>query len=191
MEERILKKGIKESFPYVKPSSLKVLDVATGTGRTLKQLRSSLPDTELTGIDLSSSYLKQASKYLNNGEHELVQLIQGNAEKMPFLNDSFHAITCVFLFHELPNQARQNVIAECARILKPNGILVIADSIQMTDSAKFTQVLENFHRIFHEPYYRDYIRDDIDRRLEDEGFTSIVSDSYFMTRVWSAKKSSQ
>ncbi len=183
-----LKNGILNSFPGVDDSNLKIFDIATGTGRTLQQIRSAFQNSELTGLDLSTSYLKQASKYLNNSENELVQLIKGNAEKVPILDNSFHAITCVFLFHELPGQARENVIKECYRLLKPNGVLILADSIQLNDSPKFSLVLENFHRIFHEPYYKNYIRDDIDLRLSNNGFASINSNSYFMTKVWSAIK---
>ena len=72
--------------------------------------------------------------------------------------------------------------------MKPNGILIIADSIQFNDSPNFIEVLENFHKIFHEPYYKDYIRDDINKKLQEAGFNSIKSESFFMTKVWSAKK---
>ena len=184
-----LKTGINKYFPEINDSSLKILDLATGTGRTLQQLRSAFPKSELTGLDLSASYLKQASKYLNNSNNELVQLINGNAEKVPLLDQSFHAITCVFLIHELPGEARDNVIKECFRLLKPNGVLILADSLQLRDSPEFSPVLENFHRIFHEPYYKNYIKDDIDLRLTQNGFKYVKSNSFFMTKVWSAIKS--
>ena len=48
--------------------------------------------------------------------------------------------------------------------------------------------MENFRRVFHEPYYRDYIGDDIDKRLTAAGFEGITAESHFMTRVWSARK---
>jgi hypothetical protein len=50
--------------------------------------------------------------------------------------------------------------------------------------------MENFRRVFHEPYYRDYIGDDIDARLAGVGFEAIRAESHFMTRVWSARKPS-
>ena len=167
---------------------IKVLDVATGTGRTLQQIQSALPEVELFGLDLSGSYLKQASKYLSSRSGDLVQLTKGNAEKMPYSSSSFQALTCVFLFHELPRDARQNVLNECFRLLEPGGTLILADSIQIEDSPKFTPIMENFHKIFHEPYYRDYIIDDINLRLEESGFSSISSESHFMTKVWKAHK---
>jgi hypothetical protein len=48
--------------------------------------------------------------------------------------------------------------------------------------------MDNFRRVFHEPYYRDYISDDIDARLGAAGFTGIRAESHLMTRVWSATK---
>ncbi len=107
---------------------------------------------------------------------------------MPYASASFQALTCVFLFHELPRDARQNVLNECFRLLEPGGTLVLADSIQIEDSPKFTPIMENFHKIFHEPYYRDYIVDDINLRLEESGFSSVTSESHFMTKVWKANK---
>ena len=58
----------------------------------------------------------------------------------------------------------------------------------MADSAKFAPVMENFRRVFHEPYYRDYISDDIDTRLSVAEFEGITAETHFMTRVWSARK---
>ena len=48
--------------------------------------------------------------------------------------------------------------------------------------------LEDFHKVFHEPFYHDYINDDIDSKLIEAGFQSITAESYFMTRVWTAHK---
>ena len=182
-----LKKGL-QVFNNKNNSQLRILDVATGTGRTLKQIRGSLPKVQLFGNDLSGAYLKQASKYLSKGEGEIVQLSKENAERTSFMANNMHGITCVYLLHELPRETRQNVINECFRILEPGGIFVLADSIQLSDSPKFKLVMENFHKVFHEPYYRDYIIDDIDKRLADAGFINVSAKSYFMTRVWAAKK---
>jgi len=182
-----LKRGLRR-FSHRPKESLKVLDVATGTGRTLKQIRSALSEVELLGIDLSGSYLRQASRNLNSRNKEFAQLIRCNAEEMPFTNESMQALTCVFLLHELPREARENVLKECWRVLEPGGIIVLADSIQMADSPQFSTIMEDFQKVFHEPYYYDYINDDIEARLIRCGFQSITAESYFMTRVWAANK---
>ena len=182
-----LKKGLMK-FANRDESSLRILDIATGTGRTIKQIRSAFPETELLGLDLSDAYLKQASKTLNLNDQKFSQLIRGNAEELPFLSESLQGITCVFLFHELPPKARQNVINESFRVLEPGGIFVLADSIQIKDSPQFKAVMEDFYNVFHEPYYKDYINDDINQRLINSGFIDLSAESHFMTRVWTAYK---
>ena len=182
-----LLRGLK-AFVGRPASRIRVLDLATGTGRTLRQIRGALPKAQLVGLDLSSAYLRQANKWLSQLPGELPQLVQGNAEATLLGSGTFQAITCVFLFHELPGEARQQVIKEAFRLLEPGGVMVLADSVQLADSPQFSPVMENFRRIFHEPYYRHYITDDIKARLREGGFEEISAESHFMTRVWSARK---
>jgi ubiquinone/menaquinone biosynthesis C-methylase UbiE len=169
-------------------AALRVLDVATGTGRMLRQIRAALPHAQLVGLDLSTAYLRQANTWLGRLPGELPQLVQGNAEAMPFAEGSFQALSCIFLMHELPGAARQQVLAECFRVLEPGGMLVLADSVQLADSPEFEVMLENFRRLFHEPYYRDYIGDDIEARLAQAGFIETRGETHLMTRVWRARK---
>ena len=180
-----LKEGLNK-FSSRKKSSLKILDVATGSGRTLKQLRGAFPKEKIIGLDLSGSYLKEASRFISNLEGDLIELIKGNAEKLPFEDNSIQALTCVYLFHELPRTVRENVLKEFFRVLEPNGILILADSIQVNDSPDFIQIMENFYKSFHEPFYCDYIKEDITSKMENIGFKDIKSNSFFMTKVWSA-----
>jgi ubiquinone/menaquinone biosynthesis C-methylase UbiE len=190
MRRRVIKPLVQglRAFAERPASQLRVLDVATGTGRTLRQVRAALPQAQLVGLDLSSAYLRQANRWLSQLPDELPQLVQGNGESMPFASGSMQGVTCVFLLHELPGDARQNVIDECFRVLEPGGVLVLADSVQLADSPQFETAMDNFRRVFHEPYYRDYIGDDIEARLTATGFSGIRATSHLMTRVWSATK---
>ena len=190
MRRRVLKPLVQglRAFADRPASQLRILDVATGTGRTLRQVRGALAEPRLIGLDLSPAYLRQANRWLSQLPNELPQLVQGNAEAMPFAKGSMQAVTCVFLMHELPGEARQNVLNECFRVLESGGVLVLADSVQMADSPQFQPVMDNFRRVFHEPYYRDYIGDDIDARLQAAGFSAIRAESHLMTRVWTATK---
>ena len=137
---------------------------------------------------MSGSYLKEASRFISDLDGDLIELVKGNAEKLPFDDNSLQAISCVYLFHELPRPVRENVLKEFFRVLEPGGILVLADSIQVNDSPDFIQIMENFHKSFHEPFYSDYIKDDINSKIEKIGFNKIISNSFFMTKVWSAIK---
>ena len=137
---------------------------------------------------MSGSYLKEASRFISNLDGDLIELIKGNAENLPFEDNSIQGITCVYLFHELPRTVRENVLKEFFRVLEPGGILVLADSIQENDSPDFIEIMENFHKSFHEPFYCDYIKEDINSKIEEIGFNNIKTKSFFMTKVWSAVK---
>ncbi|MDR5638389.1 MULTISPECIES: class I SAM-dependent methyltransferase [unclassified Thermosynechococcus] len=169
---------------------VRILDVACGTGRTLKQLRYGFPKAALFGIDLSPTYLRKANSLLATQTGDLPQLIQGNAESLPYVDNYFSAVTCVFLFHELPAPVRQNVINECARVLQPGGVFVICDSIQALDSPEQRPMMENFANLFHEPFYRNYIEDDLNIRLEKAGLVVKEVQHHFMSKYWVAVKPS-
>lgn len=182
-----LKQGL-EAFKTVKPQQIRVLDVACGTGRTLKFIRATLPKASLYGVDLSPAYLRRANQLLAQLPGELPQLIQANAEELPYQDDFFHGLTCVFLFHELPTAVRQKVINECFRVTKPGGVFVICDSIQLSDSPDMAPVMENFASMFHEPYYRHYVADDLVARLQEAGFTQVREEVHFMSKYFVAHK---
>lgn len=190
MRRRILaplKQGL-QAFDSIPQNQVRVLDVACGTGRTLKLIRAALPQASLFGTDLSPAYLRKANGLLSEIPGELPQLLQANAEELPYLDNYFHAVTCVFLFHELPAAVRQQVIEQAFRVTKPGGVFVICDSIQISDSPDMMPVMENFHETFHEPYYKHYITDDLVKRLETAGFQNITTETHFMSKYLIAHK---
>lgn len=168
----------------------RILDVATGTGRTLRLLRAAFPhpQTSLCGLDLSPAYLRKANDLLRELPDEVPQLVQANAEAIPFADATFEAVTCVFLFHELPRAARQQVINEISRVLKPGGVAVVCDSIQMADSPELQESMQAFAQIFHEPYYRDYIGDDLGLRFQQAGCEVIEESSHYVSHYITAHK---
>ncbi len=190
MRRRILaplKEGL-QAFNSVEPRQIKILDMASGTGRTLGMLRGMLPKASLYGVDLSPAYLRKANQLLSRIPGELPQLIQANAEELPYVENYFHAVTCVFLFHELPPQARQNVIDQAFRVVKPGGTFVICDSVQVIDSPDLAPIMEGFSDTFHEPYYRHYMTDDLVARLQSAGFTDVSTQVHFMSKYLVAHK---
>jgi ubiquinone/menaquinone biosynthesis C-methylase UbiE len=188
MRRRILaplKQGLAEVGALDNP---KVLDVACGTGRTLSMVRAMLPKASLYGVDLSPAYLRKANEDLAKQPGLLPQLIQANGESLPFIDNYFEAVVSVFLFHELPAVARQNVLNEIYRVVKPGGTVVLCDSIQRPDSPEFEVAMENFPAMFHEPYYRHYTTDDLNQRLADSGFEGISNQVHFMSKYWVCRK---
>jgi len=139
---------------------LRLLDVACGTGRFLGQLAQAFPGIKAAGADLSLPYLGEARRHLK--ERPAIKLIQANGEALPFGDASQDIVTSIFLYHELPAAVRRRVSREIARVLKPGGIFVFIDSLQRGDKEGYDGLLEAFPVRFHEPYYAQYLRDDLD-----------------------------
>ncbi len=163
----------------------RVLDVACGTGRFLHQLGRALPQARLYGLDLSPPYLERAAALLAGRE---VSLVHENAEAMPFADDQFDAVTSVFLFHELPADARRRVVREMWRVLRPGGSVVITDSAQLAESSEIAPVLYAFPAAYHEPYYKSYLRDDLAALLRAGGFAVDAVEPHLVSKVVVGRK---
>ncbi len=74
----------------------------------------------------------------------------------------------MYLFHELPPEVRRAAAAEMARVLRPGGLLVFTDSIQLGDREQLDPNLGRFGD-FNEPYYLSYISEDFgEHRLKPD-----------------------
>jgi ubiquinone/menaquinone biosynthesis C-methylase UbiE len=166
----------------------RLLDVACGTGQFLRQIKTNYPRLHVTGIDLSPHYLAVARRELQSWSR--VSLVHGAAEAMPFAEAKFDAITCIYLFHELPSQVRRAVVGEIRRVLKPGGLLVFVDSLQTGDEPDYDAMLDYFPVAFHEPYYESYLREDLDR-LWSPGFTAGERYPAYFSKVVSYRRNSE
>lgn len=155
----------------------KIVDVACGSGAFLKDLKAAFPRAAIAGLDLSEAYLAQARKRVALGG------VQANAEALPFADSSLDAVSCVYLFHELPPRVRPVVAASLARVLKPGGVLVFVDSVQPTDTPDLARLLEAFPVYFHEPYYGSYAEADLPTLFADAGLRLIGEDRAFLTKA--------
>jgi ubiquinone/menaquinone biosynthesis C-methylase UbiE len=162
------------------PGEKRILDVACGTGRTLQQLSRALPQHKYFGVDLSPFYLERARETLKGRS---VSLLVDNAEALPLKDASFDALTSVYLFHELPRRARQNVFREMRRVISPEGLLVIEDAAQLHDSPGLRVFLENFGRDMNEPFFGQYLREPLEAELEQSGFAVERTEPCFLAKV--------
>lgn len=165
---------------------LSLLDVACGTGRLLREIRLVYPALDLTGLDLSPAYLDEARRHM--GPLRPAKLVRANAENMPLAAASQDIVTSSFLFHELPGDVRRRVAGEMARVLKPGGILIFIDSLQMGDRPGWDGLLEGFPQRFHEPYYRHYTIDDLDGMFAAAGLAPVAASSAFLSKVMVRRK---
>lgn len=167
---------------------LALIDVACGTGRFLRDVRRMWPALRLTGVDLSESYLAEARRHMSG--RRPADLRVANAEALPLADESQDIATCIFLFHELPPEARQAVTREMARVLKPGGLMVFVDSLQMGDRPGWDGLLEGFPVRFHEPYFESYAVEDLDHLFAMAGLAPEASWTSFLAKVMVRRKAS-
>jgi ubiquinone/menaquinone biosynthesis C-methylase UbiE len=165
---------------------LRLLDVACGTGRTLHQLALAHPDLRFYGVDLSPAYVQLARKRLAHVAE--VALAVENAEALPFAGATFDIATSVYLFHELPRNARRTVVRELFRVVRPGGLVVIEDSAQLVESAEIAAALRAFPAEFHEPFYADYLQDDLAELLREAGFAVESTEPHLVAKVVTARR---
>jgi len=158
-----------------------LLDVGCGTGRFLRQIRLAYPAMRLTGLDLSRTYLEEARRHVSG--LRAPEFVPAAAEAMPLPDASVDIATCTFLYHELPPQVRRQITAQIARVLKPGGLFVFLDSLQMGDKPGWDGLLEGFPERFHEPYYRGYAVDDLEAMFAAAGLAPRSMSTPFLAKL--------
>jgi len=164
---------------------LRILDVGCGTGHTLGQIATALPGQQYFGVDLSPWYLEEARRRLAHVPD--LSLLCDSAEQLPFRDDYFDVVTSVYLLHEMPRRVRRRVVAELARVLRPGGLLVLEDSAQLAEARDLAPFLRAFTEMMHEPYYRDYMGDDLEGLLAEAGLEVGGTERAWLSKVVSAR----
>lgn len=169
----------------LRKKKLKILEIGCGRGSATRWIRSAFPEAQITAVDLSEPYLDLAREKVKG-----VKFHRENGEKLSFRDNSFDVVVSVFLFHELPLKARQNVLLEAARVSKPKGLFAYVDSLQLGDVPALDEALKNFPREFHEPYYPNYLRHPMTKLLQQCGWKVAGQEKGFFSRLeWATLES--
>jgi demethylmenaquinone methyltransferase/2-methoxy-6-polyprenyl-1,4-benzoquinol methylase len=103
----------------------RILDVATGTGDLAIAALASNPE-RIDGIDISEGMLSVGkSKIKEKKLEQIIYLQKGDAEAIPFPDNTFDAITVAFGVRNFEHL--QQGLKEMFRVLKPGGICVVLE----------------------------------------------------------------
>lgn len=100
-----------------------VLEVAVGTGLNLSHYPE---DVRVTGIEFSPAMLAIARRRAAEIGRP-VALRTGNAEALAFPDEAFDTVVCTFSLCSIPDHRR--ALTEMARVLRPGGLLLLADHV--------------------------------------------------------------
>jgi demethylmenaquinone methyltransferase / 2-methoxy-6-polyprenyl-1,4-benzoquinol methylase len=106
--------------PVVPPDGL-ILDVASGTAGVALQLEAR-GRARVVGVDLTEEMLRQGHRRVAAaGRGQRIGLVAGRAERLPFPDAHFDALTFTYLLRYV--QDPQATLAELARVLRPGGTM--------------------------------------------------------------------
>lgn len=108
------------------PAISSILDVSTGTADLAIALAANR-SIRVVGIDPSEKMLNAGQKKIDILSEMIgkVELVQGVAEELPFEDASFDAVIVAFGVRNF--QDREKGLSEMARVLKPDGRLVVME----------------------------------------------------------------
>jgi len=104
----------------VAPGGERVLDVAAGTGLVAAELIRQ-GAAHVTGLDQSEAMLDGARARVRRDPalRERVELVRGEAERLPFADGAFDVLTFTYLLRYVDDRA--DTMRELARVLSPGG----------------------------------------------------------------------
>lgn len=125
--------GVGNPFEPLAPlTGLHVLDVGCGAGvDALAAAYFVGARGRVTGLEFSPHMLARAQENLRLCNAENVSLLRGGAEELPFADASFDLIISNGVYNLVQDKAR--ALAEARRVLRPGGLLQVADQILESD----------------------------------------------------------
>jgi phosphatidylethanolamine/phosphatidyl-N-methylethanolamine N-methyltransferase len=103
----------------------RILEVGVGTGLSFGDYDSS---TEIVGIDLSEPMVAKARQRMASGLYPHVKAVMVmDAHQLAFEDEAFDCVVAQFVITLVADPER--VLSECARVLKPNGEIILVNHL--------------------------------------------------------------
>ncbi len=107
-----------------------ILDACSGSGDLALELhRFWNEQVHIDALDFSKELIEAGRRKVEEvGVTEYITFIEGDAQAMPFEDESYDALTIGFGFRNL--QEREKALKEFLRVLRPGGLLVVLEVTQ-------------------------------------------------------------
>jgi len=147
-----------------------VLELGAGTGVNFKYYRKDrLNSLTIVDIKISDSVKAAAEHFISN-----VEIIEGDAEKLPFPDSSFDTVVFTLVFCSVNNP--ENGLSEVRRVLKKDGKIIFIEHVK-PESNKMKVAAEKVNPTWNSFSNGCNINRETLHLIKSAGFT-LISDSY-------------
>jgi len=120
------------------PPSARVLDVGCGNGGLSFTLAGFRPDLHITGVDPEAEALESAAQTAAENGWTNLTFEQGDGHQLTYEDNLFDAAVCQTVLTHVRNA--EQVIAEMARVLKPQGVFMAAEYTDMGEPLLYSSI---------------------------------------------------
>ncbi|KAI8578483.1 hypothetical protein K450DRAFT_247057 [Umbelopsis ramanniana AG] len=148
---------------------IKVLDAGCGGGTWILEMANAYPNSEFTGIDVSSTWPTEIRPHNCN-------FVVGNiVHELPFEENSFDFIYMRLVGMGVPNEQYPTVLSHLYKALKPGGWieLVEIDGEQVYRGKRTTKFWNAVLQYLEMRGFKEGIVKDLDHKVVDAGFVNI------------------
>jgi ubiquinone/menaquinone biosynthesis C-methylase UbiE len=103
----------------------RVLEVGPGTGYYTFEMAAALPAGQVDVFDIQQEMLDHVMREAERRGITNIRPTLGDAQQLPFDDDTFDAAVLVTVLGEIPDQ--EQALSEIARVLRPGGRLVVGE----------------------------------------------------------------
>jgi SAM-dependent methyltransferase len=124
MREPLLK-GRLVAEARIEPGQV-VLDLGCGTGTLAVLIKQRHRQANVVGLDIDPRVVQQAARKARRAGVQ-VDFTQASALELPYPSARFDRVVSSLMLHHLSREQKQRAFSEAWRVLKPDGLLCVAD----------------------------------------------------------------
>jgi len=144
-----------------------ILDIGAAEGLMLSAIKRMSPEAKCVGLEYSKELIER-------NRDEKINLVQGDAQDLPFQNDSFDIVTAAAVIEHLPQPAK--MLAEARRVLKKDGVLIMT-----TPDPFFEKIAGMIGHLDKEKHLETFNLKKLKKCLEDAGFQILLAEKFMLS----------
>jgi len=171
-----------ESYPifkkFIPPKIVKILEIATGTGRYGISMAKDFPESEVYLTDISEESLDLAKRLAEDMNIKNVVFKKEDILNLSYDDNSFDLVVNEGIVHMCPDANK--AIAEILRVLRPGGIMITAVANYWNFHTLYKLFLKIIGKKFEYGYEYHFRRKELREIVQKNNFEVIGEDGFYV-----------